>query len=244
MGIFSTIKKAVGACVSKIAEVFDSEKLAKIGAKLEECTSETAKQIGVTKSYKPESGNAKEIDRVNTILADYVLTVKSDVKNIEYSLLALLDNISDRICACLDDSNIISRVRSMCSDAQNQLKNSITRGISDSIGVGNSTCEEIMKMKPSDKKTKRMEEFVSGVKKNALANASVQVKFAILDIQREAETEIRDKIDYSISILRESTERLNELKQYSSDTDVTADDLETRVKAATSVVALLNSEVI
>lgn len=243
MGLFRTIKKAVGTCISKIAEVFDNERLAKIGANLEERTSETAKLIGVTKSYKPESGNANEIDRVNTILADYVITVKNDVREIEQSLVALLDSISDRICACIEDSNIISRVQSMCLDAQNQLRNSITRGISDSIGVGNSTCEDIMKMKPSDKKTKRMEEFVSSVKKNALANASVQVKFAILSVQREAETEIRDKIDYSMNMLQASTERLNELKKYSDDIDVTADDLESRVKVATSIVDLLNSEV-
>lgn len=243
MGLFSTIKKAVGTCISKIAEVFDNERLAKIGANLEGHTSETARQIGVTKSYKPESGNANEIDRVNTILADYVITVKSDVSEIENSLVALLDKISDRICACLDDSTITSRVQSLCSDAQNQLRDSITRGISDSIGVGNSTCEDIMKMKPSDKKTKRMEEFVSGVKKNALAKASIQVKFAILNIQREAETEIRDKIDYSIRMLHESTERLNELRKYSNDTGITTDDLESRVKVATSIVDLLNCEV-
>lgn len=184
MGFFDGVKKMAGKVFSKIGEIFDSESIAKIGAKLEDRADATAEIIGTTKSYKPNSSTVSEIDRVNSTLSEFVFSQKDNVKIIEDAFISILDDFAFIVKEVLDDEIICGQFDIRCKDERQTIHNNMANVISKRFSIADTECLGIMKMRPSAKKQNAMKKFADKVQKEAIRETKFKFEISLENMHR------------------------------------------------------------
>lgn len=240
MGIFSGIRRMVGRVVSNVGELFDSEKIAKAGARLEDRANEAAAIIGVLASYDPTKSDAIDVHRVNSALAEFVFEQKKNVRDIEYALIGVLDDFADVVKEILDDEIICAQFESSCEDARMKIYDNISRTISNKMSIADKECLEIMRMRPNRKKQETMRRFANLVQKRAVRKAKIDLEKTLLYLNKKLEEEFvssyQEKMslyEHTVRIIREFQRDINKKQDLVSDIDEIS-------SCAKSILSLLN----
>lgn len=240
MGIFSGIRRMVGRVVSNVGELFDSEKIAKAGARLEDRANEAAAIIGVLASYDPTKSDAIDVHRVNSALAEFVFEQKKNVRDIEYALIGVLDDFADVVKEILDDEIICAQFESSCEDARMKIYDNISRTISNKMSIADKECLEIMRMRPNRKKQETMRRFANLVQKKAVRKAKIDLEKTLLYLNKKLEEEFvssyQEKMslyEHTVRIIREFQRDINKKQDLVSDIDEIS-------SCAKSILSLLN----
>lgn len=255
MGLWNKIKKAatkavtevkhfVGKAVSKAGELTNSERLAKVGAKLEERTSATAQIIGISKAYKPtnSSVSVSDIDRINTVLADYVRSQKENIVEVEDALTEVINQFSTDIKDIMDDKVMCDQFENECKKEQNEIRTSLSEFISSRTSSADSECLNIMRMKPSSEKEKAMLAFSKKVQKEAILQTQKKLESTMKNMHMRLTKEFQASYQEIIANDAYTIDMINTYEQDISRKAEIINELNDTIKEAQSVIVFLSVE--
>jgi hypothetical protein len=241
MGVFSQAKKILGSIVSKCGEIFNSEILAKTGAKLQGRTSVTAKIIGNSKAYEPVSSNAsaRNVDRVNTTLAEYAHYVRNDMRPIEDAIAQVVEECFSVIEDTVDDYNLHQRFRKDCAREKERIKGSISQEISRRMSSSDKDCLYIMQMRPSEKKEEAMKEFSKRIQREALGNAQQDLSDTMDRLNGQLRKEVEAKCQAEEYRAIRAQEALEEVLENLKGKESVIRELNRIIKSAEKILEIL-----
>lgn len=246
------VKHFVGKAVSKAGELANSEKLARVGAKLEERISATAQIVGTSKAYRPGTSrtykpsdsptSVSDIDRINTVLADYVRSQKENIEEVEEALIEVIDQFSSDIKDMMEDKVLSDQFENQCKKERNEIRNSLSEFISSRTSSADSECLNIMRMKPSVEKERAMLAFSKKVQKEAILQTRKKLEFAMKNMHMNLTKEFQACYQEIIANDTYSINMINAYEQDINSKEKIIKELNATIKEAQSVILFLSVE--
>lgn len=242
MGLFSGLKKMAGKILSKVGELFDSEKIARVGAKLENRANSTAAVIGVSASYNPSKSTTNEVDRVNSALTEFVFDQKENLKDIELALVRVLNDFASDVKDILDDATLSAQFERRCEELRKDTSNNISRSISNRMSISDKECREIMRMKPSKKKQEAMRRFAEAVQKNAFRKAKIDLEISMQDLNNRLIQEYNSSYQEKSSLYNHMIRTIGDYQGDISKQQKLVDNIDEILSKANMVISLISRD--
>ena len=240
MGLFSKLRNAIGGILDKVGKVFNSEKISKTAANLQNRTSATAQIIGTSKAYKASTTSITEINRVNNSLADYAYAVKQDMKSIESVFLQVIDDFSVVMLDVIENNVIEIQFKNKCQQEKDSIKDSLAQIISQRMSSSDTECLSIMKMRPSAEKERAMQLYSKKIQKEAIKKVREQLTKSLKRINEWLRREVYACYDEAIVNSTHEIELLKDIQENIREKNSVIEEINKVINVANQVLEVIS----